>query len=130
MADYTNVPNMKKQIDPLGRTYEDLQELADQQKWNEEPMRPGNMDPDTQIQKYTEKTHYWMYIHIPRFDPATGQPLTPPKLVCYNIRMYENFLKKNRLTGYDIKMVHDPKKELGPEKKSIFKKSTASEKSE
>ena len=120
MADYTNVPNMKKQIDDLGRTYEDLQKLADEQKWGEEPMIPGNMDKDTEIPKYTQKSHYWLYLHIPRFDPATGQPLTPPKLVAYNIRTYQHFLKKNRFSGYDVKMVHDPMKEREPKQKKIF----------
>lgn len=127
MADYTNVPNMQKRIDDLGRTYEHLQELADQQKWGDEPMIPGNMEKETEIPKYTQKTHYWLWLSIPRFDPATGNQLVPPKKVAYNIRTYEHLMSKNRLTGYDVKMIHDPSKERKAKQKTIFKPSTEPE---
>ena len=105
MADYTNVPNMQKRIDDLGRTYEHLQELADQQKWDDEPMIPGNMEKETMI-------------------PETGNQLVPPKKVAYNIRTYDHFMQKNRFSGFDVTMIHDPSKERKPKQKEIFKPST------
>lgn len=110
MADYTNVPDFEKKITPDGKTYRDLQELADHQKWGTEPMIPGNIDPKIEISKFTENTHYWLTFETPFYDKNTGNKISKPRFGGYSMKSYNNMMKKNQFSGYDIHMIHDPTK--------------------
>ena len=118
MADYTNQdPN--KRISKEGKTYADLQTLADQQAYGEEPMMPGNMDSDKMVPVYTKDTHYVIELEAPFFDQQTGERLTKPNKHFFSIQEFKEREKRDGFNGFQVKVIHDPIKERTKKSRSV-----------
>ena len=109
MADYSN-QDPSKRVTQDGKTYKDLQELADQQQFGEEPMIKANINPEVKIQAFIEKTHYVLDAEAPLFDQETGEKLSRPVRHVLDIRQFDEWTKKDRLAGQRVKIHHDPTK--------------------
>ena len=70
-----------------------------------------NLTPETYECPKGEERSYHVLQEVKQFDPKTGKRISSPRIQKYGAKMWNTLIYDNLLKqGYDIKILHDPKK--------------------
>jgi len=88
-----------------------------------------NLTPENYIVPKGEEMSYHAVIEVKQFNPKTGKRISTPRVQKFGKKAFESTVRESlKKQGYDIVILHDPKKWLAEQK--VLAEKAAAEKAE
>lgn len=104
-----------------GMTLDQLADYQLSQQLNEEiEMIEGNGEGNYSL-PYVERDIMHVELEARHFETSSGEKLSRPKVVKYNVIQYESMLKREYFKGYTVRVLHDGKLQMEEERQKTRK---------